>query len=278
MVSLSPMPEKKLDEIPENPLSQYAEAVESLPVRIGAPSYIWPGGYSFNIGLLSPVFSEIQLLVLESLETSPIDMAEVELLKQYSDGGLNYSVHLPVPSGLTDPSCDPVIPILKIIEALKPLNVSNYVLHIDWEDGVDAEMVKKRLLEISEKGGIAIEELCVENIDSTFDKVWEMVGETGLSICCDVGHLIHAGEDPLLFIGKYKNNIRMAHIHGSGKKDHIPLTGIDKKILADIICRFAEMKIAGPVIIENYSVDEMQSSLTVIESLLKEGLFEQCQV
>jgi sugar phosphate isomerase/epimerase len=280
------MAEKKIGETACNPLSQFAEAVRTFPVRIGAPSYVWPGGYSHNAGLLSPVFSEIQVLVLESLEISPIDAGEIESLKKYADEGINYSVHLPVPSGLTEASGDkspdgtpdPVSSIVNIIETFKPLNVSNYVLHIDWNDAFDAEILNKRLLAIADNSGIAIETLCVENIDATFDKIWERVGSTGLSICCDVGHLLHAGEDPFRFIDKYEKNIRMVHIHGAGKKDHIPLTAIDPKMLVDIIGKFAEMNLAGPVIIENYSVEDMQCSLAVLESLLKEGFFGQCPV
>ena len=274
------MLKKMVEETVNNPLLQYAEMIGDFPVRIGAPSYVWPGGYSYNTGMLSPVFREIQLLVFEDFDTSPLDIGEIDSLRRYSDEGVNFSVHLPVPNGLSAASGDttpnPVESLVKIIKSLKPLNVTNYILHIDFNDSTDAELLNKRLLSIADEGDIAIEVLSVENIDDTFDNMWESVGATGLSICCDVGHLLHAGKDPFKFIDKYEDKIRMVHIHGAGKKDHIPLTAIDKKVLVKVIDKFAEMKIAGPVIIENYSVDDMQSSLNYLNGIAREGLLQQC--
>lgn len=282
------MAEKKLNETVQNRLLPYAEAVRRFPVRIGAPSYVWPGGYSYNVEMLSHIFSEIQILVLEDFDTSPIEKGEIESLLKIAGKGLNYSLHLPTHTGLTgnsggasldgssDASLDAVAPIVKIIKAFKPLNVSNYVLHIDNPDAVDAKTLSRRLLAIADNGGIAIEELCIENLDGRFEKIWERVGTTGVSICCDVGHLLYRGEDPIAFIDKYEKNIRMAHIHGAGEKDHISLLAVEPSVLAEIFSRFVEMDMLGPVIIENYSVDDMLKSLGVLDSLIREGAVSGC--
>ena len=240
----------------------FADCINSIPLKIGAPSFVFPADYSENVELLAGLFDEIQLLILEPFENSPLDGNELTSLERLKESGIRYSVHLPIPSNIADKNENGMNSIINIVKTLMSLDVENYVLHIESSPSVfKTGLAAQRINKIVDAAALEPQNICVENLHSGFDDIWKEVESTGVSICFDVGHLLYMGGDPLEFIERYGDRIRMAHIHGADIKDHRPLNAMPDGMLAKILQKFIEIKLPGAVIIENYSVDEMKQSL-----------------
>ena len=255
------MNQQKLNAV-DNPLMPFADCINSIPLKIGAPSFVFPADYSENVELLAGLFDEIQLLILEPFENSPLDGNELTSLERLKESGIRYSVHLPIPSNIADKNENGMNSIINIVKTFMPLGVENFILHVEnsaqtSEPGIAAQ----RINEILHTTGLEPEKLCVENLHRGFKDVWEDMESTGVSICFDVGHLLYMGGNPLEFIERYGDRIRMAHIHGTDLKDHRPLNAMPDGMLEKILQKFIDIKLPGALIIENYSVDEMMQSL-----------------
>ncbi len=248
-------------------LKGYAELPGNCLVKVGAPSFVWPGGYAFNVERLRETFDEVQLLFLEPLEKSPISSKEVEELATLAGDSLSYSVHLPVPSllGFGGMGASSIIEIIKIT---KPLDVGSFVLHLEGEmNGFNASLAVSQIDAIIKMSGILSEKLCLENVDSSFDFAWEAVKETGMSICFDAGHIARDGGDLLAFVERYGQWIRMAHIHGVDDRDHKPISNLEDGLVKKIFEKLSAFNMRGAVIIENYSVDDMLISLEYLSKI-----------
>ena len=245
----------------DNPLTTFAECIKSIPLKIGAPSFVFPAGYAANVELLGGIFDEIQLLILEPFENSPLDEDELPALERLQNNGISYSVHLPVPGGIAHKNENNVTSLINIIKTFMPIGVENFVLHVENSDpGLAAERIKTVL----DKTGLEPERICVENLHTGFEEVWENVESTGVSICFDAGHLLFTGGNPIEFIEQYGGRIRMAHIHGTDVTDHRPLNAMPGGMLEKILQNFIDIRLPGAVIIENYSVPEMMQSLACL--------------
>jgi len=242
----------------DNPLTLFADCIKSIPLKIGAPSFVFPTGYAANVELLGGIFDEIQLLILEPFEKSPLDENELSALERLKNNGISYSVHLPVPSGIAHKNENGVKSVINIIKTFMPIGIGNFVLHLE---NSELRLAAERIKTVLDKTGLEPERICVENLHTGFEGVWENVESTGVSICFDAGHLLFKGGDPAAFMESYSGRIRMAHIHGTDVKDHRPLNAMPVGMLEIILQKFIDIKLPGAVIIENYSVDEMMQSL-----------------
>ena len=260
------MKRQKLNTIAiDNPLTPFADCIDSIPLKIGAPSFVFAAGYAENVELLGSVFDEIQLLILEPFENSPLGKNELAALERLKNDRLTYSVHLPVPSGIAQKNERGIKSVINIIKTFMPLGVESFILHVENSaENSETGLAAKRINEILETTSLEPETLCVENLHRGFDEVWEQVEGSGVSICFDVGHLLYMGGDPIEFIDIYGDRIRMAHIHGADAKDHRPLNAMPGGMLEKTLQKFIEIKMPGAVIIENYSVDEMRYSLACL--------------
>lgn len=245
----------------DNPLEAYRGALDAYPVRFGVSSFIWPAGYAENAARLKGVFAEVQLLAYEPPDMSPVGDDELRQLAALKDGGFSYSLHLPVPSGITAPGGGEEA-IIKTIKTFAPAGIGNYVLHMEHNGRADLPLAAKRLERILNKTGVAPERICVENtIGTPFAPAWDAVKGLGVSICFDIGHHLYEKQNPLHFIDAYGQRIRMCHIHGVAERDHRPLSAIPEETLAAVLSAVADCRPAGAVIIENFSVGDVAESV-----------------
>ncbi len=246
----------------DNPLEAYRGALDAYPVRIGVSSFVWPAGYAENVKRLKGIFAEVQLLAYEPVDTSPVSDDEVRQLAALRDGGLSYSLHLPVPSGLASPGNNAEEAIIKTIRTFAPAGIGSYVLHMEQNRHNDLPLAAARLERILKKTGVSPEHVCVENtIGTPFAPVWEAVERLGVSVCFDIGHHMFEKGDPLDFIDTYGGRIRMCHIHGVAERDHRPLSAIPEETLAAVLSAVADRQPAGAVIIENFSLADVAESV-----------------
>lgn len=246
----------------DNPLTAYRGALDAYPVRFGVSSFVWPASYVENVTRLKGVFAEVQLLAYEPMDTSMISDDELRQLAALKDSTLSYSLHLPIPGGLTMPGGDAEAAIIKTMETFAPAGIGNYVLHLEQNGRHDLPLAAERLERILKTTGVAPERICVENtIGTPFAPAWNAVKGLGVSICFDIGHEIYEKGDPLAFIDAHGHRIRMCHIHGVSDRDHRPLSALPETTLAAILSAVADCKPQGAVIIENFSVPDVVESV-----------------
>ncbi|MBI3793236.1 MAG: sugar phosphate isomerase/epimerase [Nitrospinae bacterium] len=251
-------------------MEKYRGRFSNLGVRLGAPSFVWPAGFSENAAKLKPVFKEVQLTAYEPAVTSPISDEELSSLRSLNDPEFGYSLHLPIPTSMALPGGAPEKILSHTMLAYDKAQIRNYVLHVEKSsDAWNPALVPERISSLLEATGVSPERICVENIiGSPFAEAWESVRGLGVSVCFDVGHWLFEGGNPEEFFDKYGDRIRMAHLHGvAGGRDHLPLTNIPQATLKKIIASFAEMKMDGAVIIEIFSPGYMAESLEYLSKI-----------
>jgi len=245
----------------------FADAIKNLPVKIGAPSFVWRANYSDNVKKLRAVFDEVQLMAFEDVISSPISKEEVKRLVQLKDK-IQYSLHLPTHNKMTGGDPDMLSAIVATIESFKPTAPETYILHLDYGTSFNGQLTRERLGELFSRSGIRPERFAVENLDQSFQFVWDEIKETGISICADIGHLVRDGQDPIKFIDEYKNHISALHIHGvKDGRDHLSLDQIDAGLLRESLKVASTVKIKGSMVIENYSPDTLLQSLACLSTI-----------
>ena len=254
-----------------NPFEIQSKIADAFDFCLGAPSYVWKGGYAENVRFLSKAFNVIQLLVFEPFDNSYDIISEIDELLELKKNGLQYLLHLPLDSEFGNKNRNPVDIHLDVITKVKRVGISRYILHVEKGDSkYDSGLAYERVNQLLDDGGISAEDICVEYLNETFDEIWSGLEGTGVSICMDLGHVLYQGGDPVAVFDKYKDRIKVAHIHGVNGKDHRSLAGFPADTLKLIFERFENVGFKLPVIIENHSVPEMLESLRVIEQLFPE--------
>jgi len=246
-----------------NSLEKFVGRFDRLGVRLGAPSWVWPGGYAENARKLKPVFDQVQITAYEAHSVSPVSAEETDSLAALKSDDFGYCLHLPIPTNLAVTGGSPENAIIDTISAYRKIGVTNYVLHVEEFGGWNPKLIPGRVSTIIERTGIRAEQICMENIiGTTFDKVWDSAKGLGVSVCFDVGHCVYEGGDPLKFIDAHSEKIRMAHIHGATRTaDHLPLNAIPLETLSAIVSRLGDLKMDGSMVIENFSAQSMLESL-----------------
>lgn len=114
--------------------------------------------------------------------------------------------------------------------------------------------------------------LVLENLeDYPLEWVEEILDESGLGLCLDLGHLLLQGEDLWEAFLRNRSRIRIMHLHGfelrDGRpRDHCGLHRLRSEHLP-VIRQILEA-FQGVVCLEVFSFQDLSASLTVLEELL----------
>jgi sugar phosphate isomerase/epimerase len=170
-----------------------------------------------------------------------------------------------------------------MIERTLPLNPSLYTLHLDFinpptpplrrgrEEGFmqerDVEAWRRRVsrsLKEILNNGIEAKRISIETLAYPFEWIEGMVREFGLSICLDIGHILAHGYDLGHYLKAYLPRTSIVHLHGVHKgSDHL---GIEKLPGPDLnLILSALRQYHGIVSIEVFSINELKSSLSILE-------------
>lgn len=254
-------------------------------------------------GLAEEGFNPVELggdLVLFLPHTySQTEIQGLAELKQ--ELGLSYTVHLPLWS--VEPST-PLAPVrqgsvqalAEIIQATRPLEPENYVMHATG--ALAAEFTQMRLPEMArllllrqfqagarqsiqsilKETGLPSRKLAIETIEFPFDLTVELADELDLSICFDTGHVLVGFSGPVDFFEALERCLpRLAEIHlhdgpwqgpehkiGYGK-DHQPLGAGDLDV-GRLLDRLQAANFNGPLVFE-LRVEEALASLETIRRI-----------
>lgn len=226
-------------------------------MRIGVPSFVIPDTRDKNVQYIidNNIADEVELLFMESVgEYDFPERREIEALAEFD---VFYNVHLPYDVDLSTAAGWDMID--KFYKELKVLNPHCWTVHPSG----DEHLFSEHLTGFVENKEIV---LTVENIENDFHYL-DLVMKTPAYICCDIGHLVHQGEDVSSFLKKYGEKIKLFHIHGvNGNKDHSSLIYLDKKII-NTVFEFAQKKDIS-VNVEIFGEEKLLESLAHLEGII----------
>jgi len=256
----------------------------AFPFRLGTTSYIRPADLVPNAEYLKTRVDDIELLLFESDEISNLpDGPAIDSLGAIARGhGLTYTVHLPMDidpaSGDALQRRQSVDKCLRVIRLVAPLQPFAYILHLyapgaaafsggdrrSWRASA-ADSVSALLRD----SGLPPHLICVETLDFDFDLAQPVVGEHGLSVCLDIGHLWRCGFSVPEYLRRYLPHTRVVHLHGvRDGKDHLDLSVLDAPALAEVIAEIGEETSAPRVVtIEIFSESDLDASLRALAPL-----------
>jgi sugar phosphate isomerase/epimerase len=256
-------------------------------MRIGTTSFIYPGGWLYNVERLAPHFDDLEILFFEAGGPAAFpSAAECQALAACKrQHGLSYSLHTPLEASLA--SLDPlrraagVSAVLRAIDRAAPFEPENYVLHVYLGDGEraprpsDLDAWRERAtLSLREllAHGIASRALCVEVLDYDFALIEPVVEALDLSIALDIGHLVRDGRDELSELERYLPRTRIIQWHGTepGGRDHRSLVHYPRAQARELLRTLAAHAYAGVLTLEVFDEAELDSSRARLSELLAE--------
>lgn len=244
--------------------------------RLAAPSFLIPADWETNVRATGPLVDEVELLFFESsqLDSLPSPAVVAGLAALSRETGVSYNIHLPTDISPVDMDAarrDQAAGILKhLVETTVSLCPTAYTLHLPftgadgkpetverWRQGVRAFLSG---LLASLKGALTPEMLTIENLDYPLEWVWEPTIGSGAGCCLDVGHLWLQGGSLRKTFTRYREHIRLIHLHGiSQGRDHRPLSVLDPvrgREVIDVLMDFS-----GTVSIEVFNHSDFWDSV-----------------
>jgi hypothetical protein len=187
---------------------------------LSVPSYVIPGTYLENIRFIDRLdaIGNIELLFFSfDDETKVLLEQEIAGIGSFAER-FSFSVHMP--DALDDSHS-------VLLDMLKPI-AQRFVVHAP---SADRESFAERLTRWTADYG---DVFCIENVAGR-DYLEAAMMLENISICCDTGHLLLDGENPLDFIDRFGDRIEEIHLHTVAEgKDHHPLRG-DEPWFGDIL-------------------------------------------
>lgn len=266
-----------------NTVSELVTAVtdaQACPLRIGTTSFIIRDDILPNVRFLADKVDDVELLVFESDEQSPLPGEQVveELGSLAERHGLSYTVHLPLDAwiGSEDESVRvrSVEKHRRVISRFEPIGPRGYVLHCRLNDPVsDLDKWQKRVgrsLDGILYGGMAPQRLCAEILEYPFDWIEPVVRARGVSICMDLGHVIAAGGNVEDCMDRYLGCTSVVHLHGVEEGgDHRSLSKIAPAMRAAILSRLLNDTTRSRILtLEVFDRAAFEESLVLLEEHL----------
>ena len=260
----------------------------SFPFRFGTTSYIIPADIIPNVEYLKDKVDDIELVLFESDDFSNLPSAsDMQKLADIArESSLTYSVHLPLDVYLGHVDRDErkrsVGKCLRIIELTRNLPKSAYVMHFEAGAGIDingfsfdqtslfVDALRDSIAMLLAGADEAASSFCVENLNYSYEIVWPVVEESGLSVTLDVGHLEYYGFPTGLYLERYLHKTKVLHMHGTHDgKDHHSLVSMKPEVLDMVMKALTEDRAAVRVLtLEIFSQQDFDSSCCTLQRFL----------
>jgi sugar phosphate isomerase/epimerase len=252
-----------------------------IPFRIGTTSFIYGADILTNVKKLAPVIDDVELVLFETGENDdalPTYEALSEMNEIAAKNNTSYTVHLPLLLGLGDGNKErrsaSIDLAVKIIDLTSRINPWAYIIHLNtgkpgqlqpepsWEAWLT--LCCESILNIA-SSTVNTKYLCIENL-SHYDitHILPLLDMLPVSLCLDVGHLWAQGVDPVPFVERYRERIRVVHIHGINKRDHASLEYIEENKLARLLDMLEANIFRGVITIEVFDDKDLESSIKLI--------------
>ncbi|MEI6521373.1 MAG: cobamide remodeling phosphodiesterase CbiR [bacterium] len=245
--------------------------------KIGTTSYIIDGDIPANVRYLGGIVDDVELVLFDDpVHGSNIpDQTVIKQLINYAvEYNLTYTVHLPMDVG-HDPRSHSLAK--QVIAVTKPLNPVAFIMHFDGETLTNNPYTetkicwqndaRKWLKEIITFVGDP-KLVCIENLEGWEPEIFDdIVTESGVSRCVDVGHLWLENRDPLPYLQKHLSNTRVIHLHGIGDRDHQSLSYTDKSKISAVLALLNQENYTGIVTLEIFGEEDFLSSMRVLDEI-----------
>ncbi len=257
-----------------------------LPFRLGCTSFVFPADVLPNVKVLSEHVDDIEILRFESDEISPMPSSSViaELNEIADRCNVTYTIHLPVDTdiGAVDENerKSSVHKILRTVECFSSLSPFSYILHIPKPatDVLQQDNMERWLQTLYCSANELLvtdvdpKKISIETLDYPFEWLSRLFDKFDFSVCLDVGHLWLYGHDVDLVMQKYKERIRVVHLHGiKDGKDHCSISNIDNAVLSSLVSSFSDLT-AQPLVVtlELFGHDKLVDSIKTISEIVNE--------
>lgn len=259
----------------------------SVPFRLGATSFIYPGGWLANAERLAPRFDDIEILFFEAAGDDDLpgaaECAGLLTLKQRS--GITYSLHTPLAASLASP--DEARRTASVALVRRALAGARFapdcaVLHIylgemehDPRPPTDLAAWRRqarRSLEAVIASGWRSVDLCIEVLDYDFALIAPVVEDLDLSIALDVGHLARDGGDEQALLCRHLDRTRIIQWHGTdpADRDHRSLRHYPRDRARRLVRTLIERDYRGVLTLEVFRADDLEESRAMVAQLLDE--------
>jgi sugar phosphate isomerase/epimerase len=112
------------------------------------------------------------------------------------------------------------------------------------------------------------EQLCIENIERWDAAAYAPVVEAlPVGLTADVGHFWLQGIDPLAFLEKWNERVRVVHLHGIAARDHASVALVPPDRL-DPVIEHLHQRFAGVLTLEVFNRKDLASSLDALYASL----------
>jgi sugar phosphate isomerase/epimerase len=257
-------------------------------MRVGTTSFIYPGGWLYNVERLAAHFDDVELLFFEAEGAGAFPDAEEcrALAACKRQHGLSYSLHTPLSASLASESAlrraAGVDAVRRAIDAAALLEPEQYVLHVYLGDGEgdasppsDLDAWRERALGSLRQliaGGLRPRQLCIEALDYDFALIQPVLEALDLSVALDVGHWVRDGRDELAELERYLPRARLLQWHGTepGGRDHRSLVHYPADRARALLETLAARAFDGVLTLEVFDAAELASSQAVLARLWRE--------
>jgi sugar phosphate isomerase/epimerase len=253
--------------------------------RLGTTSFIYPGGWAFNVERLADRVEDIEILFFES-EGLPGPAEARQLAELKAGANLTYSLHTPLDASLA--SADEtrrvasIASVVRALEAAAPFRPEAAVVHVyfgehehDANVPADVPAWRRRAassLEAVLATGIAPRDLCVEVLDYDFALIEPVVVDLDLSVALDVGHLVRDGRDELALLRRHLSRTRVIQWHGTDAtgRDHRGLAHYPRDRARALLDMLIGEDYRGVLTLEVFREPDLDESLAIVASLLED--------
>jgi sugar phosphate isomerase/epimerase len=224
---------------------------------------------------LAGLVDEVELLFLESDEKCGLPpVAEISEISAYAKpSGLKLDVHLPLDIDVAAADGDvrgrAHATIHRVLELSAPLAAETFILHVPRRAADDQAAWRTRVEETLSALPAPHAQFAVETLDYDLREIADILRQLGFSACIDIGHLLAGGREVAPVFAAFRGSISMIHLHGvHGQKDHLPLTALDRRSLADIGSILREERYNRSLSLEVFSLEGYVASLPALEEMM----------
>lgn len=251
--------------------------------RVGTTSYILPDDILPNVEYLAPRVDDVELVLFETDDQGgnlPDSALRDRLSALAAEYDLTYTVHLPLDLRLDGGGAATDISLLKarrVIEATYDLRPFAYTAHLDgallMRNPTAAELATWQAnalhaLEIVASWLDRPELLCIENVERWDPAAFAPVVEAlPVGLAADVGHFWLQAADPLAYLDRWGDRVRVVHLHGIAARDHASLAHVPPERLDAVVAHLHHC-FEGVVTLEVFNQTDLESSLDALQASL----------
>ena len=244
----------------------------TLPFRLGATSYVYPGDLLHNIERLADQVDDVELILFD-LPDGVSNLPDAATVRRLADlaaaHDLTFTVHLPLDlrhdRAVQHPSLQMAARVIDLTASLAPYA---YVFHLDGQDVAAPGWL--------DQAGRALEELCtwvhdprhlaLENLENYApEHLLPLYAAFPIRRTLDIGHLWKMGRDPLLLLDDWLPATRVVHLHGMGAVDHQSLAVMPPTQLDPIVHRLLDWH--GVLTLEVFEDDFFTSRAALLAAI-----------